>query len=459
MRSYAVSILAVIICMASPWANADEFFGYHTRLDYTIQKAKDYIPTELTAESRSIIERMEALEMAAVGEGVEDEEDSEDDGHGANLESIAFDDLPAAVRKEARRQYPDKSPMAVETERDGGQVFFHVMFEVNGAEAGLKMNPQGDVLDRWVFLDEGQEDGGDDDDKEDEQEDDETPGRRGTNRSNALTGRYADVVIQVSDGQKLVFSRKTAYQPVWQTAKGEWPIEDIVNRQFDIGCLYSFARIIEHSPTMIKVHWRYMPDLNDVGPTKVVHEMFVITPEGDVERRIRQACADLDDWNDAANVTVQQLKLTADGIEELSVVPAQLSRLPKKPVAGTRVKSDHVAQAAAVWDFDEGLEVRSYSRKDITKERILGTDCAVEGDVTLWKKGVSGTALAFDGYKSRVACPAAEAPVFTDELTIEAWVALGALPWNWAPLIHQSIVDPGPIEKGNYDEFGKTDPA
>ena len=147
-------------------------------------------------------------------------------------------------------------------------------------------------------------------------------------------------MIQVADGQKLVFSRKTAYQPVWQTAKGQWPIEDIVKRQFDVGCLYSYARIIENSPTMIKVHWRYMPDLKNVGLTTVVHEFFMITPDGVVERRVRQACADLDDWNDPANVTVQKLKLTADGVKELSLKPARLSRLPKQPVAGSSVKSN-----------------------------------------------------------------------------------------------------------------------
>jgi hypothetical protein len=70
---------------------------------------------------------------------------------------------------------------------------------------------------------------------------------------------------------------------------------------------------------------------------------------------------------------------------------------------------------------------------------------------------VSGTALAFDGYQSSVVCPAVQAPKVRDALTVEAWVVLGAFPWNWAPLVHQSIVDPGPIEKGNYDEFGKND--
>lgn len=460
MKSNTLAILIVVACITSVQVHGEEFFGYYTRLDYTIpiDEAADYIPTELTEESLLIIERMEALEGAA--EDDEEEEDENDYETETNLESMAFADLPEVVRKMARGKYPDPPLMDVEIERDGEQVFYHVMFEVDGTEAGVKMNPQGDILDSWHF---GQEDGEDEDDDEDEEDDDEDEEdederpRRRRNRSNALTGRYADVVIQVADGQKLVFSRQTAYQPVWQTAKGQWPIKDILNRQFDVGCLYSYARIIENSPTMIKVHWRYMPKLKNVGLTTVVHEFFMITPDGRVERRVRQACADLDDWKDPANVTVQKLKLTANGVKELSLKPARLSRLPKQPIAGSFVKSDQVAQPAALWRFDEGLALRPYQLKDVTQEGVRGTYCTVYGDVTLWKKGISGTALAFDGYQSSVVCPAAQVPKLKDTLSVEAWVVLGALPWNWAPLVHQSRVDPGPIEKGNYDEFGKTD--
>ncbi|MEM9659764.1 MAG: LamG domain-containing protein, partial [Planctomycetota bacterium] len=174
-------------------------------------------------------------------------------------------------------------------------------------------------------------------------------------------------------------------------------------------------------------------------------------------RRVRQAGPDLDEWRDPANVTLQSLKLTAGGVQELSFHPAALSRLPKQPVAGAPLKSERTAHPEAVWHFDEGLALRPYARKDVTVESMGGVDCAIEGDVAMWKSGVSGTALAFDGYKSSVVCPAERAPKLKDALTIEAWVVLGALPWNWAPLVHQSRVDPGPIEKGNYDEFGKTD--
>jgi len=226
--------MTVFMFIGSVQVCANEFYGYYTRFNYTIP----------------------------IGEANEHEEDEDDYEAEVDLEFMAFEDLPEEVRKEACREYPGQPLMGVEIERDSGQVFYHVMFEVNGAEAGMKMNPQGDILDSWHFGDEG------------EKEEDETPRRRRRNRSNALTGRYADVVIQVANGQKLIFNHKRAYQPVWQIAKGQWPIADIAKRQFNVGCLYSYARIIENSPMMIKVHWRYMPELKNVGLTTFVQEFF-----------------------------------------------------------------------------------------------------------------------------------------------------------------------------------------
>ena len=74
-------LLDVLACLVPVQVCADEFFGYYTRLDYTIpiDQAEDYIPTELTEKSLLIIERMEALARAAGADNDEDEDEDEDE--------------------------------------------------------------------------------------------------------------------------------------------------------------------------------------------------------------------------------------------------------------------------------------------------------------------------------------------------------------------------------------------
>ena len=88
--------------------------------------------------------------------------------------------------------------------------------------------------------------------------------------------------------------------------------------------------------------------------------------------------------------------------------------------------------------FDDGL----VANRGEAREMVKGTICSVTGNKALWKKGVSGTALAFDGYFSKVELPKAKAPALTNELTVEAWVALGAYPWNDAGIVHCSAGSP-----------------
>jgi hypothetical protein len=52
--------------------------------------------------------------------------------------------------------------------------------------------------------------------------------------------------------------------------------------------------------------------------------------------------------------------------------------------------------------------------------------------------GVLGKALKFDGFTTEIVRPAAAAPQLGKTFTLEAWVALGAYPWNWCPLLDQS---------------------
>ncbi len=50
-------------------------------------------------------------------------------------------------------------------------------------------------------------------------------------------------------------------------------------------------------------------------------------------------------------------------------------------------------------------------------------------------KGVKGNALRFDGYSTHVIIPQKRLPDIPKGLTITAWIAVGAYPWNDAPII------------------------
>jgi hypothetical protein len=90
-----------------------------------------------------------------------------------------------------------------------------------------------------------------------------------------------------------------------------------------------------------------------------------------------------------------------------------------------------VGSPAAFWRFDEG-------RGDVTRESMSGAWCVIEGNKSLWKAGVSGTALQFDGYNTVVTLARASAPAISGGFTLEAWIAVKAYPWNWCPIVHQS---------------------
>src|SRR5512139_2493634 len=97
-------------------------------------------------------------------------------------------------------------------------------------------------------------------------------------------------------------------------------------------------------------------------------------------------------------------------------------------LAGTLVLSAQ-ERAKAHWSFDE---VRDRKTRDI----IGGIDDAVSGNFRL-VRGVKGQALVLDGYTTFISREAQGAPKLTSEFTVEAWLALGAYPWNWAPIAAQ----------------------
>jgi len=87
------------------------------------------------------------------------------------------------------------------------------------------------------------------------------------------------------------------------------------------------------------------------------------------------------------------------------------------------------AGPVAWWKFDK-------DKKNVTLDSIGRTRDAIKGNFK-YVKGVSGTALKFDGFSTSVVRKASKAPHLGNSFTVEAWVALGAYPWNWSPIVSQ----------------------
>jgi hypothetical protein len=262
------------------------------------------------------------------------------------------------------------------------------------------------------------------------------------------TGDYADIIVKLGAPEgRLVFWRGTSYLPYWETSKGKWSLDEIVPRRGDGTAampdrvnVYSHVEIIANTPSAIVMHWRYLASFTagnphgNVNPNNFVDEVFTVRPDGRVKRVVKNGAGKIDEWNDPLNQTTQELKLSADGVSEVK------RRSPGHSTSQARVKGNPIkgpgAVAPVLWfKFDEGLG-------DEAKEEISRAVSLVPGHKTLWKKGVSGTAIQFDGYHTAVSIPSAKAPPLSGgSLTLEGWFALGAYPWNWAPIVQQGDDD------------------
>jgi hypothetical protein len=265
------------------------------------------------------------------------------------------------------------------------------------------------------------------------------------------TGPYADIVVDLADG-RLVFWRGSSYLPYWETSEGKWLVDEIVVRKGDgpadrpdLVNTYCHVALIESTPDKAIVRWRYLPEFGGtnphtgVAPSKFVDEYFEITASGNVTRTIRQGTPKIDDWRDPRNQMVQIFQLASNGIKNIETQEPSASAASAS-VTGSPVKSNDVGTPVAWWKFDE-------AQGDLATESIGGVACTVEGHKTLWKKGVSGTALHFDGYHSEIRLPAASAPAISSAITLEAWLAIGAYPWSWAPMVQQCDDVPEELER------------
>ncbi len=262
-------------------------------------------------------------------------------------------------------------------------------------------------------------------------------------------GKYEDLIVTLGKTNRIEFARANGYLPQWRTANGVHPIENLIpDTTEDPNCYYNYVRLMENSPDKIVVQRRRFSDpervakanealdpLDPHGITGVIQELFTIYPTGKVDREIREAAnTRYQDWIDPRLPTRQNLKLTDAGIENGPVIAGQKPPFyPRAAVKGNPVKANQGLPAPLhYWNFDDGMK----PHEDRVKESASGAGCEITGLMTQFKKGVSGTALALDGYYTGVTMESK--PAVHETLTVTAWVALDTYPYNNAPLVHQS---------------------
>lgn len=84
---------------------------------------------------------------------------------------------------------------------------------------------------------------------------------------------------------------------------------------------------------------------------------------------------------------------------------------------------------AAWWPFDSVEEGLVTDRASDRNDRVEGNIKLIGGPV--------GKALLFDGFTAVIDRPAADTPKLSGDFSVEAWVAQGAYPWNWCPIVTQ----------------------
>ena len=274
------------------------------------------------------------------------------------------------------------------------------------------------------------------------------------------TGDYADIIVDLGEENgKLVFWRGSSYLPYLETPAGKKDyFDEIVPRAGDgEGMMpdrtntYSRVAIVENSPDRVLIHWRYLSRFSGTNPhlevstMDFVDEYFTITPEGSVTRTVRKGSERIDEWNDPLHITTQVCAITNRGIKVRSLSGPEKSQTAEA-VEGNPPVSETVAEPVAWFRFDE-------ASGDETAESISGTKSMITGNKALWKKGISGTALQFDGYTTTISLPADKAPQPSEALTIEGWASIAAYPWSWCPMIQQADDTPEKVRmlRGEYD--------
>ncbi|UII79853.1 LamG domain-containing protein [Flagellimonas sp. CMM7] len=261
-------------------------------------------------------------------------------------------------------------------------------------------------------------------------------------------GNYADIVVDLGDGQSsFVFWRGSSYLPYLETPQGRFYVDEVIERSGDgteqmpdKANTYSRIKLVKNTDDEIIVHWRYLPKFagtnphTGVSPLNFVDEYFNIYPNSKVTRTIKSGTEKVADWRSNKSLKKQSFELTSSGIANSVLEDVETKPSTNNTHVATIIDKSPVRPK--LWlRFDEG---ENYSTKE---ESASQKEMPIIGDA-LWRTGVSGTSLQFDGYRNELKVSAQDAPAINNQITLEGWVALAAYPWNDVPLIQQ--VDDNP---------------
>ena len=264
-------------------------------------------------------------------------------------------------------------------------------------------------------------------------------------------GKYADLIVVLGKDKQLEFTRNTGYQPLWKTPTGKYLIDDLYpGRDKDYQFEYNYVRLIENSDDKIVVEWRYFPDIKVIekanqeldaltkdGILGVVYETFTIHPDGTIERNVKEAKdTKFHQWINPDLITKQTIKLLDNGIDHGKVFRGKISNdlllnnIESRPV----INDKELPEPFLSWKFDDILKEFNGSAVESNSE----LESSIQGMMIDYKKGVSGTALAFDGYYTGLKIDQ-NIPEINSSFTISSWLALDVYPYNESPIIQQSI--------------------
>jgi len=179
------------------------------------------------------------------------------------------------------------------------------------------------------------------------------------------TTEHADIIVELNTG-KLLFWRGTSYLPVWETEKGSWTVDEMIERKGDgpdsrpdDHNTFSSVRIIESGAQRVWINWRYLPRFTAGNPKgnvdhlNFVEEDFIIYPDGKVNRTFRQGTPKIDDWLHDRNTLKQSLNLTEQGIIHEEIQAMEATSSPSR-ITGNPILETITGSPVLSFKFDRG---------------------------------------------------------------------------------------------------------